>query len=165
MGWPQVQFGSKFLKYIFHKSSDCLAIRVGNRNSDNISCLLTNINFSYGQKLHDSQIILQKFWSELWSDNRHVFNSYFISQYVRFVILCALYVSERLFSLVFFLKKCINTRIYGHLRRPFFSPFRYGKVLELVRFCKSLNNLEGMTIFGKNDNNPEGMTVIRKERQ
>ena len=87
---------------IFHKSSDCLAIRVGNRNSDNISCLLTNINFSYGQKLPDSQIILQKFWSELWSDNRHVFNSYFISQYVRFVILCALYVSERPFCLVFF---------------------------------------------------------------
>ena len=43
---------------IFHK---CLAIRVGNQSSDNISCLLTNINFSYGQKLHDSQIILQKF--------------------------------------------------------------------------------------------------------
>ena len=102
---------------IFLKSSDCLAIRVGNRNSDKISCLLTNINFSYGQKLHDSQIILQKFWSELWSDNRHVFNGYFIrhSQYVRFVILCALYVTEKPFSPVFFpktyLSMCIKQEI------------------------------------------------------
>ena len=56
-----------------------------------------------------------------------------------------------------------DTRIYGHLRWPFFSPFGYGKLLELVSFFNFLNNLEGMTIFGRNDNNPEGMTTIRKE--
>jgi hypothetical protein len=46
---------------------------------------------------------------------------------------------------------------------PFFSPFGYGKLLELVRICNSLNNLEGMTIFGRNDSNTEGMTIMRKE--
>ena len=56
-----------------------------------------------------------------------------------------------------------ETRIYGNLRWPFFSPFGYGKLLELDGICNSVNNLEGMTIFGKNDNNLEGMTVIRKE--
>ena len=35
---------------------------------------------------------------------------------------------------------------------PFFSPFGYGKILELVGICNSLNNSEGMTIFGRNDN-------------
>ena len=55
------------------------------------------------------------------------------------------------------------TRIYGHLRWPFFSPFGYGKLLELVSICNSLNNSEGMTIFGRNDSNTEGMTIIRKE--
>ena len=55
-----------------------------------------------------------------------------------------------------------NTRIYGHLRWPFFLPFRYGKLLELVSICISLNNLEGMTIFGRNDTNTEGMTIIQK---
>jgi hypothetical protein len=41
----------------------------------------------------------------------------------------------------------------GHFSRP----------LELVSICDSLNNSEGMTIFGRNDTNPEGMTIIRKE--
>ena len=59
---------------------------------------------------------------------------------------------------------CI-TRIYGHLRWPFFSPFGYGKLLELVSICNSLNNLEGITIFGRNDTNMEGMTIIRNEWQ
>ena len=57
---------------------------------------------------------------------------------------------------------CI-THIYGHLRWPLFSPFGYGKLLELVSICNSLNNLEGMTIFGRNDTNTEGMTLIWKE--
>ena len=57
------------------------------------------------------------------------------------------------------------TRIYGHLRWPFFSPFGDGKVLELVSNCKSLNNLEGMTIFENNDTNVERMTIIWKEWQ
>ena len=35
--------------------------------------------------------------------------------------------------------------------------------LELVSICNSLNNLEEMTIFGRNDTNTEGMTIIRKE--
>ena len=30
-------------------------------------------------------------------------------------------------------------------------------------YFNSLNNLEGMTIFGRNDTNTEGMTIIRKE--
>ena len=55
------------------------------------------------------------------------------------------------------------TRIYGHLRWPFFWPFGYGKILELVSICNSLNNSEGMTIFGRNDKNPEGITVLQKE--
>ena len=55
------------------------------------------------------------------------------------------------------------TRIYGHLWWPFFSPFGYGKLLEQVGICNSLNNLEGMTIFGRNDTNKEGTTIIRKE--
>ena len=37
--------------------------------------------------------------------------------------------------------------------------------LELVSICNSLNNSEGMTIFGRNDTNTEGMTIIRKEWQ
>jgi hypothetical protein len=61
------------------------------------------------------------------------------------------------------LRKLYYTRIYGHLWWPFFSPFGYGKLLELVRIGNSLNNLEGMTIFGRNDTNTEGMTVIWKE--
>ena len=32
-----------------------------------------------------------------------------------------------------------------------------------VSICNSLNNSEGMTIFGRNDTNTEGMTIIRKE--
>ena len=60
-------------------------------------------------------------------------------------------------------KKFIKTRIYGHLRWPFFSTFGYGKLLELASICNSLNNSEGMTIFGRNDTNTEGMTIIRKE--
>ena len=32
----------------------------------------------------------------------------------------------------------IKTRIYGHLRWPFFSPFGFGKVLELVSICNYL---------------------------
>ena len=59
----------------------------------------------------------------------------------------------------------IWTRIYGHLRWPFFSPFGYGNLLELFRM-KNIwngNNLEGITIFGKNDSNTEGMTIMRKE--
>ena len=59
--------------------------------------------------------------------------------------------------------KVKKNHIYGHLLRPFFSPFGYGKLLELVSICNSLNNLEGMTIFGRNDTNMEGMTIIRKE--
>ena len=58
-----------------------------------------------------------------------------------------------------------RTRIYGHLWWPFFSPFGYGKLLELVSICNSLNNSEGMTIFGRNDTNMKGMTIIRKEWQ
>ena len=57
----------------------------------------------------------------------------------------------------------IYTCIYGHLRWPFFLPFGYGKLFGLVSNCISLNNSEGMTIFGRNDNNPEGMTIIQKE--
>ena len=56
-----------------------------------------------------------------------------------------------------------NTRIYGHLRWPFFSPFGYGKLLEIVSMCNSLNNLEAMTIFRRSDTNTEGMTIIWKE--
>ena len=59
----------------------------------------------------------------------------------------------------------IYTRIYGHLWWPFFSSFGYGKLLELVSICNSPDNLEGMTIFGRNDKNLEGMTKIRKECQ
>ena len=59
------------------------------------------------------------------------------------------------------------TRIYGHLRWAFFSPFGYGRVVELFRMTNiwNGNNSEGMTIFGRNDKNPEGMTKIRKEWQ
>ena len=56
-----------------------------------------------------------------------------------------------------------RTRIYGHLRWPFFSPFGYGMILELDSICNYQNSLEGMTIFGRNDTNTEGMTMIRKE--
>ena len=62
-------------------------------------------------------------------------------------------------------QKIILTRIYGHLRWPFFSPFGYGRVLELfmmTNICNG-NKLEGMTIFGRNDTNLEGMTLIWKE--
>ena len=69
------------------------------------------------------------------------------------------------FLIMYVYKLLIHTRIYGHLRWPFFSPFGYGKLLELVNICNSLNNSEGMTIFGRNDNNPEGMTIIWKEWQ
>ena len=55
------------------------------------------------------------------------------------------------------------TCIYGHLWWPFFSPFGYGKLLELVGICNSLNNLEGMTILRRNYTNMEGMTIIWKE--
>ena len=60
-----------------------------------------------------------------------------------------------------------STCIYGHLRWPFFLPFGYGRVLELFRMTNiwNGNNLEGMTIFGRNDTNPEGMTIIWKEWQ
>ena len=44
-----------------------------------------------------------------------------------------------------------------------YLPFGYGNVLELVSIYKSLNNLEGMIIFGSNDTNMEGMTIIQKE--
>ena len=43
--------------------------------------------------------------------------------------------------------KC--TRIYRHLWWPFFSPFGYGKLLELVSICNSLNNLEGIILIRK----------------
>ena len=39
----------------------------------------------------------------------------------------------------------------------------YGKLLELVSICNSLNDSEGKTIFGRNDTNTEGMTIIQKE--
>ena len=55
------------------------------------------------------------------------------------------------------------TRIYGHLWWPFFSPFGYGKLLELVGICNSLNNLEGIIILGRNYTNMEAMTMIWKE--
>ena len=61
----------------------------------------------------------------------------------------------------------ISTRIYGHLRWPFFSPFGYGRVPELFRVTNiwNGNNSEGRTIFGRNDNNTERMTLIRNEWQ
>ena len=73
---------------------------------------------------------------------------------------CGIKCGNLTFKFMLFL---IHTRIYGHLWWPFFLPFGYGKLLELVSNCNSLNNSEGMTIFGRNDTNPEGMTVIRKE--
>ena len=67
------------------------------------------------------------------------------------------------------LKKVISslTCIYGPLRWPFFLPFGYGRVLELFRMTNiwNGNNLEGMTIFGRNDTNLEGMTIIWMEWQ
>ena len=47
-----------------------------------------------------------------------------------------------------------KTRIYGHLRWPFFSPFGYGRVPELFRMTNIWNG-----------NNSEGMSLIRKEWQ
>jgi hypothetical protein len=62
-------------------------------------------------------------------------------------------------------KFTINSHIWPPpvARWPFFSPFGYGKLMDLVSICNSLSNSEGMTIFGSNDNNPEGITIIRKE--
>ena len=51
----------------------------------------------------------------------------------------------------------ISTRIYDHLRWPFFSPFGYGKLLELVSIC--------IWIIRKEWQYSEGMTLIRKEWQ
>ena len=65
----------------------------------------------------------------------------------------------------------LKTRIYGHLWWPFFSPFGYGKLFELVSICNSLNNSERMTIFGRNNKirkewqYSEGMTLIQKKWQ
>ena len=63
--------------------------------------------------------------------------------------------------------KLYSTRIYGHLRWPFLSPFGYGRGPELFRMTNiwTGNNPEGMTTirkewqyYGRNDNNAEGMT-------
>ena len=78
------------------------------------------------------------------------------SQYSRAVSNQELVIVARVRYLLF-------TRMYGQLWWPFFSPFGYGKLLELVSIYNSLNNSEGMTIFGRNDTNTEGMTIIRKE--
>ena len=59
--------------------------------------------------------------------------------------------SSKLFEIKCFF---ISTRIYGHLRWPFFSPFGYGRVPELFRMTNIWNG-----------NNLEGMTLIRKEWQ
>ena len=61
----------------------------------------------------------------------------------------------------------IYTRIYGHLRWPFFSPFGYRRVPKLFRVTNiwNSNDSEGMTIFGRNDTNLEGITQIWKEWQ
>ena len=56
--------------------------------------------------------------------------------------------------------------IYSHIWLPpvaIFLALWVWEALELVSICNSLNNSEGMTIFGKNDTNTEGMTIIWKE--
>ena len=44
---------------------------------------------------------------------------------------------------------CFSFYIYSHIWPPFFSPFGYRKLLELVSICNSLNNSEGMTLIRK----------------
>ena len=113
MGWPQVQFRSKFLKYSINHLTVWplgLAIEI---LIIYLACWQIS-TFLMGKSCMILRLFLKNSdQNYVWTDNRHVFNSYFISQYVRFVILCALYASERPISLVFFLKKCIKAR-NGH---------------------------------------------------
>ena len=63
-------------------------------------------------------------------------------------------------------KKSVDFRYNSHIWPPpvaIFLALRVWEGLELVSICNSLNNLEEMTIFGRNDTNTEGMTIIRKE--
>ena len=71
-----------------------------------------------------------------------------------------------MYSVWFDCKECSRTRIYGHLRWPFFSLFRYGKLLELVSICNSLNDLEVQCnpdlVTSYLVTNPDLVTILQK---